>query len=103
MKSSSCKLGTCNLIDEFEKTPKSMEDYKFAINHSVESTELTLLTYMKKYPLPFPQDWPTWHFIKKLIAQQSNISYISLILEQCPFHVSLNAEDDIISVYRFFF
>ena len=50
-----------------------MEDYKLAINHTIESTGLNLLTYMKKYALPCPEDWPTEHFIKKLIAQQSNI------------------------------
>ena len=50
-----------------------MKDYKLAINHTIESTGLNLLTYMKKYALPCPEDWPTEHFIKKLIAQQSNI------------------------------
>ena len=52
-----------------------MKDYKLAINHTIESTGLNLLTYMKKYALPCPEDWPTEHFIKKLIAQQSNIHW----------------------------
>ena len=42
---------------------------------------------------------------KKIIAQEdsSNSPYLSLIRDQGPLHVSLNAQDDVIQIYHFFF
>ena len=62
------KLNSCVLIDEFEQGLKSMEDYKKAIDHSIECAGY-LNEYLQDYIVPFPGDWPTWYFTKKLIAQ----------------------------------
>lgn len=104
-----CKLDCCHLVDEFEQTLKSMEDYKKAIDHTLNSTSNQLPEYMQRYILPFPGDWPTWYFTKKLIALTSingttgSHNYSSIIPEQGPFHVSLNANEDVIKIYHFFF
>lgn len=74
-----------------------MEDYKFAIQHTFQSA-LNLQNYSKQFVMPFPGDWPTWFYTKKLIAQETNASsqtYVSLIPEQGPFHVSLNVNEDV--------
>ena len=45
------------------------------------------------------------YYQKKIIAQEdsSNSPYLSLIRDQGPLHVSLNAQDDVIQIYHFFF
>lgn len=100
-----CKLDTCTLVDEFEQNLKSMEDYKKAINHTLECAGVE--EYLRQYIIPLPGDWPTWYFTKKLIAQSQNSSeesiYNSIVPEQGAFHVTLNAHEDVIKIYHFFF
>jgi hypothetical protein len=97
-------LNTCVLIDEFEQSLKSMENYKEAIGHSLSSCPL-LVEYLNHFVVPMPGDWPTWFFTKKIIAQEENESspLLSLIPEQGPFHVALNINEDVIKMYHFFF
>ncbi|XP_048588988.1 uncharacterized protein LOC116621555 isoform X2 [Nematostella vectensis] len=71
-----CKLNSCQLVDEFEHPLKSMENYRFALDHTISSAGQPLLNCTKEYALPCPGDWPSWFYFKKLVAQQSN-SYAS--------------------------
>ena len=89
-----CKLGTCLLINELENTIKFMEDYKLAINHTIESTGLNLLTYMKKCPSL------SWRLAHSGLYKETNCpaKQHPLIPEQGPSHMSFNAVEDIISV-----
>jgi len=92
------------LIDETEQSLKSMEDYRKAVEHSLRVAP-QLKEYLKKYLIPFPGDWPTWLYCKKIIAQTTNESdpMLCLIPEQGPFHVSLNLQEQIILQYHFLF
>lgn len=80
-----------------------MEEYKKAIDHSFQCADLN--DYVKEHILPLPGDWPTWFYTKKLIAQnqEGNNHYKAIIPEQGPFHVTLNAHEDIIKIYLFCF
>lgn len=97
-------LHSCLLIDEKEHRLKSMEDYARALNHILEVAP-ELKEYMKQNLVPTPGDWPTWLYIKKLIAQSNNDKNIitSLIPEQGPFHVCLNLQEQIVIQYNFVF
>lgn len=54
------------------------------------------------FVMPSPGDWPTWYFVKKIIAHSDNTSPLnSLIPEQGAFHVILNATEDA-AVLHFF-
>lgn len=89
------------LIDEFEQDLKSMDNYKTTLERVLNKyPELQL--YSKKYVLPLPADWPGWYYPKKLIASGWNPS-IGIIPEQGPFHVCLNAYEDVVSNFKFFF
>ena len=74
-----------------------MENYKSAINHSLNCCP-ELRQYLDKFVIPAPGDWPTWFYEKKLIAQEMNESspLLSFIPEQGPFHVFLN-----LKIYHF--
>lgn len=87
-------LSSCVLIDEFEQSLKSKEDYKNALSHSFEVAP-QLKVYLQKYAVPAPGDWPTWFYFKKLIAQ------LSMVPEQGPFHVTYNVQEDIMQIYHF--
>ena len=55
-----------------------------------------------------PGDWPTWFYTKKIVAQLPptstiNHTYLSLIPEQGPFHVSLNINEDIVQNHHTIF
>ena len=52
--------------------------------------------------LPLPADWPGWYYPKKLIASGWNPS-IGIIPEQGSFHMCLNAYEDVVSNFKFFF
>ncbi|EDO31553.1 predicted protein [Nematostella vectensis] len=99
-----CTLESTNLIDEFEQSLKSMEDYKSAIDHIFLCCP-QLEHYLKKFVVPAPGDWPTWFYQKKLIAQEVNAdaSFLSVIPEQGPFHVFLNLQEDVVTIYDFLF
>lgn len=96
-------LYSCVLVDEFEQNLKNMENYNTALHHMLNLCP-DLHTYLNSYAVPAPGDWPTWYYQKKIIAQQTlNHMLISLIPEQGPLHVSLNSQEDVISIYHFFF
>lgn len=97
-------LKSCVLVDEFERSLKSKDDYRAALDHIFQTCP-DLIKYLKSYVIPAPGDWPTWYYQKKIIAQEdsSNSPYLSLIPEQGPLHVSLNAQEDVIQIYHFFF
>ncbi|EDO40170.1 predicted protein [Nematostella vectensis] len=60
---------------------------------------------LKKLVVPAPGDWPTWFYQKKLIAQEVNAdaSFLSVIPEQGLFHVFLNLQEDVVTIYDFLF
>lgn len=94
-------LETCLLIDEFEQDLKSMDNYKTALEHVMNKCP-QLREYSKNFILPLPADWPGWYYPKKLIENGWNSS-ISIIPEQGPFHVCLNAYEDVVDHFKFFF
>lgn len=59
--------------------------------------------YLKQNLLPFPADWPGWYYPKKLIANNRSDKYTSLIPEQGQFHVALNAAEDTVIIFKYFF
>lgn len=78
------------LIYEFCQDLKSMDNYKTALEHVFNKyPELEL--YSKKFVLPLPADWPGWN------------PSITIIPEQGPFHVCLNAYKDVVLNFKFFF
>ena len=80
-----------------------MEDYSTALQHILNCCP-DLRTYLNNYAVPSPGDWPTWFYQKKIIAQQTpEHILVSLMPEQGPLHVSLNSQEDVISIYNFFF
>lgn len=89
------------LIDEFQQDLKSMENYKTALDHVLNKYP-ELQQYSRKFVLPLPADWPGWYYPKKLIASGWNPN-ISIIPEQGPFHVCLNAYEDVVLNFKFFF
>ena len=51
-----------------------------------------------------PGDWPTWYFVKKLIAQsEARSPFNSMMPEQGVFHVILNATVGAVLLFHFFF
>lgn len=93
-------LETCMLVDEFQQDLKSMEHYKMALERVLNKCP-QLNLYSKKFVVPLPADWPGWYYPKKLIASGWNPN-ISIIPEQGPFHVCLNAYEDVLLNFKFF-
>ena len=69
---------------------------------SGDKTPRQLKVYLSKLALPTPCVWPTWYYFKKLIAQEVNEDspLLSMIPEQGPFHVTLNAQENIMQIYH---
>ena len=59
--------------------------------------------YAKCYYLPLPADWPGFYYPKKLIAQGKEKRIATIIPEQGQFHVYLNAVEDVVLMFKFFF
>ena len=59
-------------------------------------------TYTKKFVVPFPADWPGCYYPKKLIANGWSLN-ISIIPEQGPFRVCLNAYEVVVKNFKFVF
>ena len=54
--------------------------------------------------MPSPGDWSSWYYVKKLLVDVPTDSpLLSLIPEQGPFHVTLNAHETAVELHRFFF
>ena len=97
------KLNSCVLVSESEQELKSTDSYK-AVLDLVFKCCPQLVPYLEKFVMPCPGDWPTWFCFKKLIAHSdSNSPLNSLMPEQGPLHVILNATDDAVVLFHFFF
>ena len=58
----------------------------------------------KNFLVPSPGDWSSWYYVKKLLVDVPTDSpLLSLIAEQGPFHVTLNAHETAVELHRFFF
>ena len=59
---------------------------------------------LNKNVIPWPADWPGWYYPKKNIAlgKCSQLRQ-SVIPEQGRFHVSLNAAEDAVTIFKHFF
>ena len=95
-------LQTCQLLDEWEQELKSLKNYKESVDHILTKHHVIQL-YLQKNLLPFPADWPGWYYPKKLIANNCSGKYSSIIPEQGQFHVSLNAVEDTVLIFKLFF
>ena len=82
------------LIDEFQQDLKSMDNYKTALEHVLQKYP-ELEQYSENFIVPLPADWPGWYYPKKLIATGWKPN-LSIIPEQGPFHVCLNAYEDVV-------
>ena len=89
------------LIDEFQQELKSMDNYKRALEHVLQKYP-ELEQYSKTFIVPLPADWPGWYYPKKLIATGWKPN-VSIIPEQGSFHVCLNAYEDVVLNFKFFF
>ena len=92
------QLNSCVLVTESEQDLKSADDYKAVID--LESKCCPKLTqYLQTFVMPSPGD-----FVKKLIAESEDSSPLnSMIPEQGAFHVILNATEDAVLLFHFFF
>ena len=57
--------------------------------------------YSKNFIVPLPADWPGWYYPKRLIATGWKPN-VSIIPEQGPFHVYLNACEHVVLNFNFF-
>lgn len=62
------------------------------------------MNYLNRNLVPWPVDWPGWYYPKKIIAQGTcDQLKQSVIPEQGQFHVSLNAAEDTVLIFKHFF
>ncbi|CAB4003787.1 Hypothetical predicted protein [Paramuricea clavata] len=88
------KLNSCFLVAESEQNLKYAVDYKAVLDLELKCCA-PLMQYLEMFVMPSPGDWPTWYFVKKIIAHSDNTSPLnSIIPEQGAFHVILNATED---------
>ena len=83
-------------------TLKSKENYKDAIFYPFNMYQ-SLETYAKRNILPLPADWPGCYYPKTLIAQGREKRISNIVPEHGPFHVYLNATEDVVLIFKFFF
>ena len=80
-----------------------MDDYSSALAHEQQCSP-AYGVYLNSFLVPSPGDWPSWYYVKKLIVSAPEQSpLLSLIPEQGPFHVTLNAHETAVEMHRFFF
>ena len=91
-------LETCQLISEHEQSLKSTQNYRECFQKLLQGN------YLNKNVIPWPADWPGWYYPKKKIAlgKCSQLRQ-SVIPEQGQFHVSLNAAEDAVTIFKHFF
>ena len=68
-----------------------------------QQCSLAFDNYLYDFLTPSPGDWPSWHYVKKILVdvpQQSPLLF--LIPEHEPFHVTLNAHETAVNLHRFF-
>ena len=91
------------LVDVFEQDLHSVNNYSSALTHEQHCSP-AYGNYLKNYLVPSPGDWPSWYYVKKILVSAPDDSpLLSLIPEQGPFHVTLNAHETAVTMHRFFF
>ena len=96
-------LETCQLISEHEQSLKSTQNYRECFQKLLQECP-PQGNYQNKNVIPWPADWPGWYYPKKKIAlgKCSQLRQ-SVIPEQGQFHVSLNAAEDAVTIFKHFF
>ena len=61
-------LATSWLVDEFQQTLHSKNDYAAALDHTLTMCP-ELEEYMTEYQMVVTGDYPTWKYNKKLVAE----------------------------------
>lgn len=96
-------IKNCILIDEWEHNLHRKKEYLSALNHEQQCCP-PFTIYIKNFLVPSPGDWSSWYYVKKLLVDVPTDSpLLSLIPEQGPFHVTLNAHETAVELHRFFF
>ena len=96
-------IKNCILIDEWEHNLHRKKDCLSALNHEQQCCP-PFTIYIKNFLVPSPGDWSSWYYVKKLLVDVPTDSpLLSLIPEQGPFHVTLNAHETAVELHRFFF
>ena len=96
-------IKNCILIDEWEHNLHKKKDCLSALNHEQQCCP-PFTIYIKNFLVPSPGDWSSWYYVKKLLVDVPTDSpLLSLIPEQGPFHVTLNAHETAVELHRFFF
>ena len=96
-------LETCQLLSEHEQPLKSAQNYQECFAKLIQQSP-PLANYLAKNVVPWPADWPGWYYPKKIIAQGKCYHLRqSVIPEQGQFHVSLNAVEDTVLIFKHFF
>lgn len=96
-------IENCVLVDEFQQNLHSVNDYKSALTHEQQCSP-AFNKYLTKFLVPSPGDWPSWYYVKKILVHAPEDSpLLSLVPEQGPFHVTLNAHETAVNLHRFFF
>ena len=95
-------LETSSILNVVEQQLKSKENYKDAILYLLNMYP-SLEDYAKLSIVPLPADWPGFYYPKKLIAQGRETRISNIVPEQGPFHVYLNATEDVVLIFKFFF
>ena len=91
-------LETCQLISEHEQSLKSTQNYRECFQ------KLLQVNYLNKNVIPWPADWPGWYYPKKnIVLGKCSQLRQSVIPEQGQFHVSLNAAEDAVTIFKHFF
>eukprot|EP00118_Oscarella_pearsei_P006253 m.28392 g.28392 ORF g.28392 m.28392 type:complete len:944 (+) comp30747_c0_seq1:253-3084(+) len=93
-------LKSSRLLDETHQGLKSMGDYRAVLGNAL-TTYPALKRYLSQNVIPSLGDYPTFFFQKKLVAQSSpdHLSLASIIPLMGPFHMYLNAMENLISLY----
>lgn len=96
-------LETCQLLSEHEQALKSAQNYQDCFLKLIQECP-PLMDYLNRNLVPWPADWPGWYYPKKIIAQGTcDQLKQSVIPEQGQFHVSLNAAEDTVLIFKHFF
>ena len=95
-------IENCVLVGEFQENLHSVDDYQAALIYEQQCSP-AFGDYLKKFLVPSSGDWPSWYYVKKILVDVPQESpLLSLIPEQGPFHVTLNAHETAVSLHRFF-
>ncbi|XP_044170461.1 uncharacterized protein LOC122954480 [Acropora millepora] len=96
-------LETCQLLSEHEQALKSAQNYQDCFLKLIQECP-PLMDYLNRNLVPWPADWPGWYYPKKIIAKGTcDQLKQSVIPEQGQFHVSLNAAEDTVLIFKHFF